>query len=62
MKNDSGRLYVDEVEMENVRHIMKAHIAGIPKGDISRAMGPEFNYDKVYHIIEYWENRISEVL
>jgi len=62
MKNDSGRLYVDEVEMENVRHIMKAHIAGIPKGDISRAMGPDFNYDKVYHIIEYWENRISEVL
>ena len=62
MKNENGKLFIDEVEMDNVRHIMKAHIAGVSKGGIAEAMGPEFNYDKVYHIIEYWEKRLGEVL
>ena len=57
MKNVNGTLVIDNEEMENVRHIMRAHLAGISAGDISRALGPLFNYDKVYHVIQYWSDK-----
>lgn len=57
MKNVNGTLVIAQDEMENVRHIMRAHLAGISAGDISRAMGPLFNYDKVYHVIQYWSDK-----
>ena len=57
MKNVNGTLVIDSNEMENVRHIMRAHIMGVSAGDISRALGSEFNYDKVYHVIEYWTDK-----
>ncbi len=57
MKNVNGSLVIDSGEMENVRHIMRAHLMGVSAGDISRALGPGFNYDKVYHVIEYWTDK-----
>ena len=57
MKNVNGTLVIAQDEMENVRHIMRAHLAGISAGDISRAMGTLFNYDKVYHVIQYWSDK-----
>ena len=47
----NGTLKKDAEAMENIRYIMQAHLAGIPRGDIARSLGPDFNYDKVYHVI-----------
>jgi hypothetical protein len=64
MKNVDGSLIIDHAEMENVRHIMKAHVAGISVGDIARTLGPDFakeesRYDKVYHVIQYWKSKMN---
>jgi hypothetical protein len=59
MKNVNGTLKKDAEAMENIRYIMQAHLAGIPRGDIARSLGPDFNYDKVYHVIEYWQSRLD---
>lgn len=57
MRRENGKLTVNQEEFENVRYIMNSRVSGVPVGDISRAMGPEFNYDKVYHIVQYWEGQ-----
>ena len=64
MKNTGGSLVIDHDEMENVRHIMKGHVAGISIGDIARTLGPDFakqdsRYDKVYHVVQYWKDKMT---